>query len=931
MAIFQRTEVSVEELLREFYEAPDFSFLQHWDGESSIFPRLNGAPVRTLDLKGVDRSKLEAAVAAARRLEPLLAETGPELRANRGSFSNSISTFQRDGELSVVAIPVTTETRHSLAGFLLARELMAFGNAEQFFEELRDLEVLADGAQRALNHKKRWWKRREDSDLEIDLRRAAQLLLAAEATGPSQLGRIVGNLESRIALATAEKPSVSDWQHALLKLESVSQLPKSAVVSTIEISESSELTKTLDAIAAGFHRLDQRRMDLESSLDTLKAAKVQNYAQNFSIENFAQRVRGKGFPRKTLERMVFDDRFRFSVEEDRAPSIGDVLDLADHSPSLFRNKSMGSALKLLRDFFEDQKNLLSYPRLTDSGDAFDNFLVAAHELTLEQTRPYPVRAQFDVLYRLLQGSPNELHLIGRTKESISKLIGSVNLYSDADRRARLSAEAESSTVERARDFFQANPASFQSVLSNLGFNALSLEQISGFLAPELTSKIKNLDLDLAGMRSQLRSYQSFGAQYALNQKRVILGDEMGLGKTVTALALAKHLSNEGAQRILVVVPLAVLENWRREVLKHTDYTPRVLYGETLEKDLDLWVESGGLALATFESIQRVNQRDVLTVLSSIDLTVVDEAHLIKNPKTKRTRAVVPWLGGSERALLMTGTPLENSLDEFVQLIRYVQPNLQLPEDMLDYAAFRKSIAPVYLRRNQVDVLQELPELQIDEDYIELSDADVENYKRALAQRDWHGARQARVLAGEKSSTVQWIQSTVKESVDNGHKVLIFSYYLDTIAVLQRCLSEDDPYIPLTGALDSAARQAEVDKFTEAKEPGVLLAQASAGGTGLNIQAASVVIIVEPQLKPSIEDQMIGRSHRMGQTKAVRVIKLRGANTTDERWVALVEEKRKVFSATAGISDAAALDGALEGAASSKEIMDAERRAWGIDS
>lgn len=930
MVIFQRAERTMEDLLREAYEAPDFSFLQNWDGESSIFPRLNGAPTRTLDLKGYDRDNLEVAVRSARRLEPLLAETGPELRASRGSFSNSISTFQRDGELSVVAIPVTMETRRSLAGFLLARELMAFGNAEQFFEELRDLEVLADGAEHALSYRKRWWKR-EDSDHEIDLRRASQLLLAAEATGPSQLARIVETLESRIELATAEKISVSDWQHALLKLESISQLPKSAVVSTIEISETDELTKTLDAIAVGFHRLDRRRMVLESSLEALKAAKVQDYAQNFSLENFAQRVKGKGFPRKILERMVFDDRRRFSVEEDRAPSIGDVLELAERSPSLFRSKSTASALKLLRDFFEDQKNLLSYPRLTDSGNAFDSFLVAAHELTLEQTRPYPVRSQFEVLYRLLQGSPRELHLIGRTKEAIAKLIGSVNLYSDADRRARLSAEAESSTAERARDFFQANPASFQSVLSNLGFNALSLEQISGFLAPELTSKIKNLDLDLAGMRSQLRSYQSFGAQYALNQKRVILGDEMGLGKTVTALALAKHLSNEGAERILVVVPLAVLENWRREVLKHTDYAPRVLYGESLDADLDLWVTSGGLALATFESIQRVNQRQVLEALSSIDLTVVDEAHLIKNPKTKRTRAVVPWLGGSERALLMTGTPLENSLDEFVQLIRYVQPNLQLPEDMLDYAAFRKAIAPVYLRRNQVDVLQELPELQIDEDYIELSDADVENYKRALAQRDWHGARQARVLAGEKSSTVQWIQSTVKESVDNGHKVLIFSYYLDTIAVLQRCLSEDDPYTPLTGALDSVERQAMVDKFTEAKEPGVLLAQASAGGTGLNIQAASVVIIVEPQMKPSIEDQMIGRSHRMGQTKAVRVIKLRGKNTTDERWVALVEEKRKVFSATAGISDAAALDSALEGAGSSREIMDEERRAWGIDS
>jgi len=930
MAIFQSAEKTMAELLQEVYEAPDFSFLQSWPEGSSIFPRLNGTAVGEIDLGGPSRRELERAVASTKRLEPLIAEVGPELRESRGSFSNSISTFQRDGELSVVAIPVTAETRRSLAGFLLARELMAFGNAEQFFAELKDLKVLAEGAERVLKHRKRWWKR-EEPDHGTDLRRASQLVLAAQATGPTQLSRIVETLEQRIELATGRAPSVSDWQHALLKLDSISELPKSSIVSSIEIRESNRLTQSLDSIAVGFRRLDERRSALNSALESLKSSKIQEYSQSFTLENFAQRVKGKGFPKRTIERMVVEDRGPYSSDIERSVSIGEVFDLADRRPSVFRSKSLGSALKLLRDFFEDQKNLLSYPRLTDSGAAFDDFLVAAHELQLEQQRPYPVRAQFDVLRKLLKDSPQELHLIGRSSEAISKLIGSVNVYSDDDRHRRLSAAAEFSTAEIARDFFQANPASFQSVLSNLGFNALSLEQISGFLAPGLTSKIKNLDLDLAGMRSQLRSYQTFGAQYALNQKRVVLGDEMGLGKTVTALALAKHLSNEGAERILVITPLAVLENWRREVLKHTDYEPRVLHGDTLDEDLDLWVASGGIALATFESIQRVNQRQVLESLSSIDLTVVDEAHLIKNPRTKRTRAVLPWIGGSERAMLMTGTPLENSLDEFVQLIGYVQPNLQLPEDMLDYAAFRKAISPAYLRRNQVDVLQELPALQIEEDYIELSEADAENYKRALAQRDWHGARRARVLAGEKSSTVQWVQSAVKEAIENGHKVLIFSFYLETIDVLQRCLSEDDPYTPLTGALSSLERQAEVDKFTEAKEPGVLLAQATAGGTGLNIQAASVVIIVEPQMKPSIEDQMIGRSHRMGQTKPVRVLKLRGKRTTDERWVALVEEKRKVFSATAGVSDAAALDSAVDSAGSSREIMDAERQAWGIDS
>lgn len=926
MAIYQRAESSMAELLREAYEAPDFSFLLGWPDDSSFFPRLNGAAASDLELKGGKRAELEAAVQSVRRLDPLITETSEELRASKGSFSDSISVFHRDGDVSVVAIPVTVETRRSLGGFLLARELMAKGNADRFLEELRDLRVLAQGAERALKPR-RWWQKR-DPEAEADLRRSAQLILAAKATGPAQLSRILELLEDRIRMTTGEEPpSVNDWQQALLKLEALKDLPSSSIVSSLEITAVKELSSNLKSIAQGLARLDGRRERLEIALEALKDEKLTAHSSSYSLLDFSRRVKGRGLARKALEDLALSQRA--DGQESKPVSIGEILSLGATRGYLFRTNSLRAGLKLIEDYFEDQKNLLSYPRLTDSGPAFERFIVCAHELYLEQQRPYPVRAQFEVLHELLRDSPQELHLVARNSEAVKKLIGSVGVYSDADRISRLSAEPEHSTPERARDFFASNPASFQSVLSNLGFNALSLEQISGFLAPELTTKIRNMDLDLAGMRSQLRSYQTFGAQYALHQKRIILGDEMGLGKTVTALAVAKHLTNEGARRILVTVPLAVLENWRREILKHTDYAPRVLYGETIDADLDLWVSEGGIALATFESIQRVNQKNVLEALKTVELTIVDEAHFLKNPKTKRSRAVLPWIRGAERTMLMTGTPLENSLDEFVTLISYVQPNLELPEDMTAHSKFRKAIAPVYLRRNQVDVLQELPEIQDEEDFIELSEADVEYYRRALSKRDWHLSRRARVLSGEKSSTVQRIQGIVEESVESGHKVLIFSYYLETIDVLRRCLKQDDPYTPLTGALSSLERQLEVDKFTEAKEPGVLLAQATAGGTGLNIQAASVVIIVEPQSKPSLEDQMIARSHRMGQTKAVRVIRLRGKGTLDERWVSILEEKRKVFAATAGISDAAALDSAMESSSTSKEIMEAEREAWGV--
>lgn len=929
MTIEQKSEGFLTELLKESYEAPDFNFLEGWPQSESFIPRVNGMEINELDLKGHKRAELEKAIDQVARLNPLIVETNNNLRLSQGSFSDSISVFHKDGDVSVVAIPVNSTTLKSLSGFLLAKELTAKNGAtaKRFLQELKDLPILADGAKRALKAR-RWWKRLGENEL-VDLRRASQLLIAANTVGPSQLSRLVQILEKRISITDGSaKPTPQDWQQAILHLEALKDLPKNAVISSISIDNESNLTSDLESIAAGFHRMDERKENLRVALDKLKVDKIKRYSDSYLLSDFSNRVKGSGFPRKAVEKLILECRLYRNETSDSPVSIGEVLSTAYSNRGLFRTKSLKFGLKLLEDHFEDQKALLGYPRLTDSGEAFDDFLVAAHELKLEQERPYPVRTQFEVLHKLLKDEPNELHLIARNSGAVKKLIGSLKLYSDPIRRQLLSAEPKASTVEDAREFFRSNPANFQSVLSNLGFNALSLEQMSGFLAPTLTKKIRDIDLDLAGMKSELRSYQRFGAQYALYQERVILGDEMGLGKTITALALAKHLSNEGAQRILVTVPLAVLENWRREVLKHTDYEPRILYGETLDDDLKIWSKEGGLALATFESVQKVNSQKTVESLISVDLTIVDEAHFLKNPKTKRAQAVLPWLKSSDRALMMTGTPLENSLDEFITLISYVQPNLELPEDNLAHSKFRKAIAPVYLRRNQVDVLQELPELQDEEDFIELSEADVEYYRRALANSDWHQSRRARVLAGDKSSTVQRIKGIVEESMASGDKVLIFSYYLETIEVLRHCLKEDDAYKPITGALNSFERQVEVDNFTNSKEPGVLLAQSTAGGTGLNIQAASVVIIVEPQSKPSLEDQMVGRVYRMGQTKPVRVIRLRGKNTLDERWVAMLQEKRKIFSATAAISDAATLDSAMS-TVNTSDLLEEERKTWDV--
>lgn len=927
MAINTRGVTAITDLLQTVTDSPDFSFLNDWTPtqDSSFFPRVNYTGDEKLALDGEDRKKLRVAIEAVESVNELLNDAGKELSSTKGDFSNAISVFQRDGEISIVAIPVNKITQRAIGGFLLAHDLWGVPNAEAFVQDLKNLKELIPPTEQYLRW--RWWPVAKD-ERQVNLRSSAQLLLSATNPGDRNLHVIAGLMDSRASLSAGRRlPELSDWLQAVTKLESLKDFPAGSVVVTLDVEKMQAVQAAIVVIQKSFERQAQLNEDLREELDKLTTRRLRDHLNSLSLEAFAKHTKGQGFPRRLLENRFNDLAKTHMDASDQTPTVGAVLRLADKAERLFEGQSLNFGVQLMRTYARDQKLLRGYPRLTDKDSYFEEFLRKSYKLQLDQLRPHPSKTQFEALAKLLQDDPEQLHLVARNEAAVKHLIGSLDTYTDTDRLQRLSEEYAEPTVDEARLYFRENPATFQTMLSALGFNALTLEQISGFLAPELTAAIRNIELETEGMKSQLRSYQTFAVQYALHQRRVVVGDEMGLGKTVTALGLAKHLQNTDHNRFLVIVPLAVLENWRREVLKHTDFEPHMLYGEELEDNLQSWATNGGLALATFESIQKVNAHHLVSSITSTDLTVVDEAHYLKNPETLRTRGVIPWVKAGERALLMTGTALENKLEEFEQLLSYVQPHLKMPKNKTIYTAFRKAIAPAYLRRNQVDVLQELPELLETEEFIELSEADAEYYKRALQAGDWNMARRAKVLAGSKSSTVQRIKELVSEAMANDNKVLIFSFYREAISVLQNELKEDDPFIPLTGDLSSSERQEQVDAFTKAEKPGVLLAQIKAGGTGLNIQAASLVLILEPQTKPSLESQAIRRAYRMGQTKPVTVVRFRGKNTIDERWVAMQNEKQKLFDATAGVSDLHAFDDAVAGEQGS--LFEAERRAWGV--
>ncbi|WP_460490574.1 DEAD/DEAH box helicase, partial [Corynebacterium nasicanis] len=451
--------------------------------------------------------------------------------------------------------------------------------------------------------------------------------------------------------------------------------------------------------------------------------------------------------------------------------------------------------------------------------------------------------------------------------------------------------------------YLSRPAHYQALLSTL----LDLQVEGGEdLAADILARIRALRLDQTHLRDlHLRGYQSFGARFALVQEKVILGDDMGLGKTVQALAAAAHLHASGQRRTLVVCPASVLRNWEREARRFTDLPVYRAHGPERGEAVRAWESEGGICLLTYDGART-------TTLAAPDFVVVDEAHFIKNPATGRTRAVRALLDAARYALLLSGTPLENRVSEFATLVSFVAPEL-VSTGMSEMAAadFRKRIAPAYLRRNQADVLDELPERLDQTDWIDLTPADERHYAAAVEEGNFMAMRRAAMTTpGSVPAKLERIQEIVEEAAEAGRRVLIFTYFLEVLDRLEAALGAR-VVGRLSGQVAPATRQSLIDDLGSAPAGSVLLAQITAGGTGLNIQAASVVILVEPQVKPSIEAQAIARAHRMGQTSTVLVHRLIGDDTVDERMVEMLAGKAQLFDAYARPSESAQVDDAVD--------------------
>lgn len=452
--------------------------------------------------------------------------------------------------------------------------------------------------------------------------------------------------------------------------------------------------------------------------------------------------------------------------------------------------------------------------------------------------------------------------------------------------------------------FELRSAEYYSLLSQISGRRPDSAAAEGFLPDEVAERVRDQTLDDTHRRVSLRGYQAFGARFVLAQRKVILGDEMGLGKTIQAIAALAHLAAEGKSHFMVVCPASVLINWTREIEARSNLRVMPLHGPDRQEAFADWKGRGGVGVTTFDALRGFPAPEG----GEVGMLVVDEAHYVKNPQTRRSQAVTEWSGHCERVLFMTGTPMENRVAEFRSLVQILQPHLAGAfgdrDGVPGSKAFRKAVAPVYLRRNQQDVLTELPALQKTDEWEELSASDEDAYREAVRAGNFMAMRRAAYARPGKSAKLNRLREIVEDAAENGLKVVVFSNFRDVLGTVKDTLDGarrnggGQVFGPISGSMPPARRQQLVDEFAAAPGHAVLVAQIQAAGVGLNMQAASVVIICEPQVKPTIEHQAVARAHRMGQVRSVQVHRLLATRGVDERMVEMLKNKTRLFDAYA---------------------------------
>lgn len=436
----------------------------------------------------------------------------------------------------------------------------------------------------------------------------------------------------------------------------------------------------------------------------------------------------------------------------------------------------------------------------------------------------------------------------------------------------------------------------------------------------------------SSLNGELRDYQKKGYRWmsALfdNGFAALLADEMGLGKTVQVITFI--LSHADLGRTLIVCPASLVYNWQSEIQRFAPGLRSVMVvGNAAERQEILKNTGENDVIVTSYDLLKRDIEEYREMRFAIE--IIDEAQFIKNAATQASRAVKMIRSGFRIAL--TGTPIENRLSELWSIFDYLMPGFlyrysvfraeyETPvvkyQDTEKAEKLRKMIAPFVLRRLKQNVLQDLPEKLEDVYYAplegeqkELYEARVQTLRISLGRQSDQEFRQNRIQILAELTRLRQICCSpalvydnyrgnsgkedlcidlLRSSIDEGHKILLFSQFTSMLDLLiGRLKQEKIPYHLLTGSTPKQERARLVESFASDDVP-VFCISTRAGGTGLNLTAADIVIHYDPWWNTAVENQATDRTHRIGQTNIVTVCRLITKDTVEERIIELQRQK-----------------------------------------
>ncbi|MCH8840535.1 MAG: DEAD/DEAH box helicase, partial [Planctomycetes bacterium] len=432
------------------------------------------------------------------------------------------------------------------------------------------------------------------------------------------------------------------------------------------------------------------------------------------------------------------------------------------------------------------------------------------------------------------------------------------------------------------------------------------------------------------LKIKLLPYQLDGIAFSVGAGRAVLADDMGLGKTIQGIGVAELLAREaGVRKVLVICPTSVKSQWRSEIERFSDRSCQLVLGSAVER-AEQYDNKEFFTVCNYEQVLRD-----LPAIERVkwDLIILDEAQRIKNWEAKTTNTVKRLK--SRFALVLSGTPLENRLDDLYSVVQFVDDRRLGPAfrflnrhrivdekgKVLGYKnldQLREKLQPILLRRTRADVLKQLPERTTEIVRIAPTDEQAAIHdgnmrivaqivrKPYISEMDLLRLRQAllmcRMAADSTylcnkqqpafSSKLQRIDELLEcVFAEPGRKALLFSEWTTMLDLIEETLQRQGlDYVRLDGSVPQKKRQQLVNRFQNHPECQIFLSS-NAGSTGLNLQAADTVINVDLPWNPAVLEQRIARAHRMGQKRPVQVYLLVTEETLEESLLGTLSAKK----------------------------------------